>query len=503
MSCKLMLLSCGTNACYHFAKVLKEKFNDDFYILGVDINESYLIPSINYLDAFYKVPRFDSPDYYSIIIDICKKENPDYILPSFDFDQKLFYPENQDLVSLGVKSLGCSKDILKFYESKEKMVELLNSLDILTPKNFSKSEINPESNYFIKPKNGVGSIGARIVLGANIINFENLDEYVVQDICFEPEYTVECFNYCGEFRAVTRERIASKSGVCTKTKVFNFQELELIAKNFSQKAKLPYCFNLQFMKNSNNEFVVTDVNLRLAGGMSLSYVAGWDEISALANVMLGRSSNVFKTLPVNVQPQYVLRAYTDIVTKVEKPVMAFDFDGTILDSRMRHSVVMNDILPEYNIQIDTSDLIQFKRQNKNNVDYLVSKSVSKELAIKIQAKWIQNIEKDVYLELDVLYPDALNDLDKYSKDYDLILITARNNKEGLYQQINKFGLKKYFKEIFVVPSNQNSSISKSEILKQEKATRFVGDTLSDKTAADIAQIQFIHAPNGFHSKSVL
>ena len=86
----LLLLSCGTNACYHCAKTLKEKFIDDFYIIGADINEQYLTPSCNYLDSFYKVPYSSSPNYYETILEICKKEKVDYILPSFDSDQKLW-----------------------------------------------------------------------------------------------------------------------------------------------------------------------------------------------------------------------------------------------------------------------------------------------------------------------------------------------------------------------------------------------------------------------------
>ena len=103
---KILLLSAGTNACYHCAKILKEKFKNYFYIVGVDINEQYLIPSCNYLDKFYQAPRSDSPEYYSFILKICKEENINYILPSFDIDQKLFYPENKDLLKLNIISLS-------------------------------------------------------------------------------------------------------------------------------------------------------------------------------------------------------------------------------------------------------------------------------------------------------------------------------------------------------------------------------------------------------------
>ena len=501
--CRILLLSAGTNACYHVAKTLKANFKNDFYIIGADINEEFLIPTFNFMDTFYKVPYSNSPDYYSIILEICKNEKVDYILASFDTDQKLFYPENPDLINLGTKSLTTSSNVLKFYEDKEKMNSFLNSLGFKTPKKFNIDEVESDKKYFIKPKNGVGSIGAKVAIGKDIINLED-SSFLIQELCTEPEYTVECFNYNGHQKTITRERIASKAGVCTKTKIFNHFELEEIAKKFAQKASLPYCFNLQFMKNLDNDFVITDVNLRLAGGMSLSYASGWDEVSALAKVMLNKSEvEVFETLPDKIQPQYVVRAYMDIVTKIEKPTVAFDFDGTLLDSRKRHGAVLNDILKQYDVCLETSDLIEYKREGKNNVSYLISKGIDENLAKEIQIKWIDNIEKENYLEMDVLYEDAIENLEKYSKENDLILITARSNKAGLQKQIDKFGLRKYFREIFVVDACQNTCVLKAEILTNEKVSLMIGDTLSDFKASQVSKINFCHYDEGFHKKELI
>ena len=501
---KILLLSAGTNACYHCAKILKEKFKNYFYIVGVDINEQYLIPSCNYLDKFYQAPRSDSPEYYSFILKICKEENINYILPSFDIDQKLFYPENKDLLKLNIISLSTNKEALEIYDNKDNMNKFLKKNGFNIPKIFNIKEIKDDLDYFIKPKNGVGSIGAQILKGKEIKHISKIDDILIQEICLEPEYTVECFHYKNETRTITRERIASKSGVCTKTFAHNNYELENIVKNFTDKIKCPYYFNIQFMKNSNNEFVITDVNFRLAGGMSLSYAAGWDEISALVNLMLNKTNTeIFKTLPKTIKPQYIIRAYTDIVTKVEKPIVAFDFDGTLLDSRARHRLVLNDILETFNIKLDTSDLIEFKRNGKNNIEYLLSKNIDSKLASKIQNLWIENIEKDEYLNSDILYPETIDLLEKYSRDNDLILITARNNKKGLHNQIDKYDLKKYFKEIFVVNSGKNTIYDKSLILKEQSAIIFIGDTISDKKSADNANIKFIHLDSGFHSQKYI
>ena len=500
----IFLLSAGTNACYHIAKTLKAKFQNDFKIVGADINELYLIPTYHFLDKFYKVPYTNDPKYYDAIIDICRKEKVNYLLPSFDADQKLFYPENKDLQKLGVISFGTSEQTLGIYSDKVRMYDFLAGKGFILPKRYEIQDIKDDKEYFIKPITGVGSIGAKKAFGKEIKILENSQNYIIQEICSEPEYTLECFTYLGKFSAICRERIAAKAGVCVKARVFKNPELEEITQKFIQAVKTPYYFNLQFMKNEQNQYVITDVNLRTAGGMSLSYAAGWDEVSALANIMLNKSAEkIFASLPQDLPEQYVVRAYTDIVTKVERPVVAFDWDGTLLDSRKRHKIVMDFVLNKFGISLDISDLIEFKRKGKNNIEYLVSKGIKESLAKEIQQEWIKNIENHGFLETDKLYSDAIDRLEKYSKENDLILVTARSNAELARQQIQKNGVAKYFKNIFIVSTGKNASKEKAKILKEQKAILMIGDTSSDAQAAREANIAFKFYDNGFHSEIMI
>lgn len=500
---KILLLSAGTNACYHVAKTLKEKFPKKFKIIGADINDSHLIPTEAYIDRFYKVPYTNQPNYYETILEICRDEKIDYLLPSFDADQKLFYPENNDLKKLGVISLGTNLSTLSIYDNKIKMYEFLQSKKIPLPKRYTKNDVKDEDTYFIKPINGVASIGARKAKGKEIKESQNISDFIIQEVCSEPEITLECFFFDGVLRTVARERIAAKAGVCVKARVFNDLVLRNIALKFVQAVKTPYFFNLQFMKNASGDAVITDVNLRTAGGMSLSYAAGWDEVSALAKIMLKqKTDDIFTTLPENISEQYVVRAYTDIVTKSNRPIIAFDWDGTLLDSRFRHKIVMDYVLHKFNITLDTSDLVEFKRDGKNNIDFLLTKGIDKELAEKIQSAWIDCIEKEEFLVFDTLYPETTEILQTYALNNDLILISARNNKTGFEKQLQDKGVLHFFKKTFVVPSDKEADRHKSDILKQTKAVLMVGDTRVDFKAADMAKINFQFHENGFHKKEV-
>lgn len=180
--------------------------------------------------------------------------------------------------------------------------------------------------------------------------------------------------------------------------------------------------------------------------------------------------------------------------------IAFDFDGTLLDSRRRHIVVMQDILNSAGIKLNADDLIEYKSSGKNNIDYLVSHGVDIDTAKRIQEQWIANIEQDNYLALDVLYDDAVDLLNKYSVDNDLILLTARANVDGLNKQIDKFDLRKYFKEIFVVKPGKSAANDKADILRSNNVILMIGDTSSDYNAAKMAGTEFMFHENGFHNK---
>lgn len=500
---KLLLLTCGTNACYHIAKTIKKHFSDYFYIIGCDINKEWLIPTQPYLDEFFQTPFSSDENYYSFILKICETSKIDWILPSFDSDQFLFSGDNQDLIKLGVKSFGISKK-LDFYKDKIVTNKFLESIGIPVPKFFTREELIDEKKYFVKPIHGVGSIGVGVKKGFEIKNAVDVTEYIIQEICSEPEYTLECFSFNKKIYSICRERIASKAGVCTKTRIFKKPELQKYAQILAENVELPYIFNMQFMRNPAGEYVCTDLNLRTAGGMSLSYAAGWDEVSAIANIMLKKDERtILQTVDKDIEEQYVVRAYEDIVTKQVRKRIAFDLDGTLLDSRERHKIVMDDVLKKFGINLKTDDLVSFKSEGHNNIEWLVSKKINEKTARQINEEWISSIEQDKYLKNDILYSRVKNVLEDLSKDNELYLVTARNNKEGCLKQLKNCGIEQYFKEIEIVDSCKETSRLKTEVLRNYQIDCLVGDTESDCKAAEQAGCKFYTVDYGFRSNFFL
>ena len=496
---RVLLLTCGTNACFHIAKVLKEKYGDYFYIVGTDINKRWMIPTTCYLDAYYTSPLSKSPEYYQFILNICAEAKIDFLIPLYDADQLLFYRDNPDLKSMGVVSFGIDSKWLSIYCSKGRTNDFLKTNGIVVPREFKVSEIDPTQDYFVKPVQGNGSIGARKANGAEIINTD-MSGYVIQELCNEPEVTVECVCYRGKISAVARERLASKAGVCTKARVHNNEELNAIIERLSCIIPLPFLFNIQFMKGKNDNWIITDVNLRAAGGMGLSYAAGWDAVTAMAKIMLNED-DITSTLKVPDGDVFVVRSNADFVTKVAKRRIGFDLDGTLLDSRQRHVDVLEEVLKQECIRIDISDYMDYKTEGHSTKDFLLLKGIDKETSERINKKWIELIEEERFLASDNLYPGTLKMLSDLSFDSSLYIITARNNRDNAYKQIKDLGIQQYFEGVYVVESSKNTSQIKADVMKKKGINVFYGDTESDYEAASVAGCDFKAVTGGFRSDS--
>lgn len=311
---RFFILSCGTTACYNFAKKIKANF-PEIYLIGVDTNSSELVATTNYLDEFYTVlPSSNNNDYYVQILSLLDATKPDYIIPSFDVDQQLFFDGNSDLSKRDIISLGIPESTVTIYRNKLSMNEQMNNFHLPLPIRYTikSSDIN---RYFAKPLNGVASIGAKVISAEVFDKYKN-EGFLIQEVCNGPEITVQCFRVGNYFRCVCRERIQTKSGVCTKTKIFFDQDLNDIAKNFSDSIRTPIIFNLQFMKNQKLEWVITDVNLRMAGGGYLSAAVGWDEVSALVSYLKNKDTSLLdQYLPKVNGETYVIATTAWEITK--------------------------------------------------------------------------------------------------------------------------------------------------------------------------------------------
>lgn len=181
-----------------------------------------------------------------------------------------------------------------------------------------------------------------------------------------------------------------------------------------------------------------------------------------------------------------------------------DLDGTIIDSFRRHYVLLNNILIKYGFdgKFIYDDYYIKKVNGFNNFKYMTEVlNISVEFANKIQKEWIEKIESKEMLILDKLYDDSIDFLEFLkSKDYKIIFLTARNNKELTLFQLKKLGLSKYPTKVIVVDP-RNGIANKCTIIDKEKNHNsiIIGDTEIDYKSSVHCKIKSYILNRGFRS----
>ena len=187
--------------------------------------------------------------------------------------------------------------------------------------------------------------------------------------------------------------------------------------------------------------------------------------------------------------------------------VVFDLDGTLIDSRNRHWLLLGELLRERSIPIPEgfqTELMEYKGNGKSTLSYLIHRMcLPKEQADEINRRWIKKIEAPEWLKHDILYKDSISTCDLIANAGDTIVyLSIRNNEEAARQELRILGLEKYAKEIIILP--QSGDVTKDVVLKrlllQDPACIMVGDTEKDFDAAQKAKIPAYIVNRGFRSK---
>jgi phosphoglycolate phosphatase len=182
----------------------------------------------------------------------------------------------------------------------------------------------------------------------------------------------------------------------------------------------------------------------------------------------------------------------------------FDFDGTLLDSRFRHEVVLREIIvSEYGSKekLNIDDYVLYKSAGNNTVNYLTKiHNISQEDAVNIAKEWQNRIENKEYLQYDVLYFDTIETLNFLKRKYSLVLLSARQSRESLIQQLKDSEIIEYFVKIGCV--NPKKALIEKEVFLQgcRNIILSIGDTEVDYNAAKLNNIMFYPLNRGFRNK---
>lgn len=156
----------GTTAC------LTNNGERKIRLIGADMNDDKTM--LEMVDAYYPVPRGDDPSYIDVLLDICKKEKVEVLLPIMSVELDALAQNRERFEAIGVKvgvsdpePLMIANDKLKLFDYMKTHgipcaeYEAVHSMDEL--EKAVKNLGYPKERVCLKATHGSGSRGFRIL----------------------------------------------------------------------------------------------------------------------------------------------------------------------------------------------------------------------------------------------------------------------------------------------------------------------------------------------------
>lgn len=181
-----------------------------------------------------------------------------------------------------------------------------------------------------------------------------------------------------------------------------------------------------------------------------------------------------------------------------------DLDGPLLEGKYRHYKCYEDIINKYGGNLLDIDAYWDLKRSKVTRDIVLEKSNFQDSYNTFFEAWMTNIEDEKYLQLDTLKPQVIETLREWKNITDkIVLVTMRQNRTFLLQQLKDLGVYNLLDEIIDCPPQRKNT--KYEALKNKKfkTAIFIGDTEEDTNTAKMLNIKSIGITNGLRKKEFL
>ena len=275
-------------------KQAREELNIGGKVIACDLSDT--APAIYHADGYYLVPRILDDNYIPSIMDICKKENIDLIIPTIDTELLKLAEEKEKIESeTNAKVHVSDLNVVKICRDKYNTQAFFEEHGFKVPRLITQKEIeNKEYEFpmFIKPLNGSSSINTFKINNERELEFflEYVPQPMVQEFIEGDEYTIDAFvdfNH-NPITIVPRQRLATRGGEVLKGVVKKDREIIEEVKKVIEILKPIGHITLQCMKTKRGiEFI--EINPRFGGGAPISIKAGANSPENLYRLLMGET----------------------------------------------------------------------------------------------------------------------------------------------------------------------------------------------------------------------
>ena len=290
---------------------LRYASEDTLYIVGVDLEERG--DDHEGVDAFYFVPPATSPHYVRTLLDVCRKERIELVVPWSDLESAAISEAAGDFGSAGVSTLCGPAETVRLALDKASTLEALREHGVPVPafaRASTSAEVEraarergyPESTVVVKPCMSSGCMGLwflepqanmqqrchgpgqRATLPAFVSMMREYErggrevpEYVAMEFLPGDDYSVDALASKGEaVYVVPRRRIRATEGISRVGEIAPNAEVRSMVARVVAALGLHLNVNVQlkYSEAAGGHPLVYEVNPRLSGSIVANDAAG-------------------------------------------------------------------------------------------------------------------------------------------------------------------------------------------------------------------------------------
>ena len=360
----VLVFPCGSEVGLELNRALKDiHFITLIGASSVEDHGKYVFE--NYVEG---LPFVTAPDFIDRLNDLLKEKEIDFIYPAMDQIVDVL-SEHRD--QLCAQLIAPYHDAVSVCRNKAKTYDRLTGL-YFVPKVYSDVDEIEEYPVIIKPEEGYGSKGFKILRSKEKLTYELEQSAVPMVICeylSGEEYTVDCFtDRHGILRYVScRNRGRIRNGISVNSVIQPHDpEIETIAAHISERIQMRGAWFFQLKRNASGEYRLLEVATRIAGTMCINRAIGVN--LPLLSVFDWMGYDV-EIMPQNGGAKVDRALYNVFRTPKQYSEVYLDFDDTmIVHSRVNtnlmryvYQCVNNNISLRLITKHDTDILVDLKK----------------------------------------------------------------------------------------------------------------------------------------------
>ncbi|MCR5376618.1 MAG: ATP-grasp domain-containing protein [Lachnospiraceae bacterium] len=268
--------------------------NKSLKIYGADMAGT--APALAFCDYTRKVVSMNDANYIDNLLQICRTDNIDLIIPTIDTDLLKLSENKEKFEIVGTRVMISAPEMIRICRDKNYTSRFFNDCGLLAP-----LPVNDWKEYsggypaFIKPKDGSSSINAFKIENEKELEVyaQQIEDYIVQPFVSGREYTIDIFcDWEGvPVSIVPRERIQVRAGEVLKTQIVLDKTMIEEGRKLCSAFKPCGPMTVQLIRDEFNRDWFIEINPRFGGGAPLSMKAGAKSAETILKLMDGEEAN--------------------------------------------------------------------------------------------------------------------------------------------------------------------------------------------------------------------